>query len=53
MATDTKPTPDSKKKIASLVVIYLAALQQSPVLEDTEWAAAEELKNRIASEIPA
>jgi hypothetical protein len=52
MPADTAPTPESRQKIAALLVIYLNALQNGPGLEDAEWAAAEEMKQRIASELP-
>jgi hypothetical protein len=49
---DAEPTPQSRQKIAALLVIYLNALQNGPGLEDAEWAAAEEMKQRIAQELP-
>jgi len=48
--TTTEPTPEGRKKIAALLVIYINALQHGPELTDPEWAAAEEIKTRIAAE---
>ena len=53
MDTDTPtPTPEASRKIVALLVVYLNALQQSPGLTETEWAAADEMKNRLAQELP-
>lgn len=54
MDTPAEPqaTPQSRQKIAALLVIYLSALQNGPATPDDEWAAAEEMKNRLATELP-
>jgi len=40
------------QKIDALLVVYLAALMQSPGLTDKEYAAAEKRKNEIAATLP-
>jgi len=45
-----KPNP-SKPRIISLVILFLNALQQSPTFSEDDWKAAEDLKNRLHSEI--
>jgi hypothetical protein len=45
------PSTDDRKKIAALLIIYLAALQNGPGLEDGIWNAAEEMKNRLTQEL--
>jgi len=52
MTTDTTPTIEDRKKITALLIIYLSALQNGPGLEDGMWQAAEEMKERLASELP-
>lgn len=53
MDTDTPaPTPDARKRITALLIVYLSALQNGPATPDAEWAAAEEMKERLASELP-
>jgi len=53
MDTDTPtPTPEARKRITALLIVYLSALQNGPALLDTEWAAAEEMKERLAAELP-
>jgi hypothetical protein len=47
-----EPTPDDRKKINALLIIYLSALQNGPGVDDGEWAAAEEMKERLATELP-
>lgn len=57
MTTPSPETPEAPKKptaaerIASLVIVYLKALQDSPGLTEDEYTAAETLKNRIATEL--
>ena len=50
MSDPKETTPEAKAKIAALLVIYLNAIQHGPGLLDNEWAAAEEVKLRIAEE---
>lgn len=52
MTEQPEPTPEARKKIAALLVIYLSALQSGPGVDESEWAAAEEMKERLASELP-
>lgn len=53
MENDTapQPTPESRKHITALTIIYLSAIQQGPGTTDENWAAAEELKQRLAAEL--
>jgi len=48
---DTDPTPEDRKKITALLIIYLAALQNGPSLADGMWNAAEDMKNRLSQEL--
>lgn len=52
MDSPAEPTPDARKKITALLIIYLSALQNGPAVSDSEWAAAEEMKERLAAELP-
>jgi hypothetical protein len=45
-------TTQSRQKIAALLIIYLNALQNGPAMPEEEWAAAEEMKERLAQELP-
>lgn len=47
-----QPTPESRQHITALTIIYLTALQNGPGTSDENWAAAEELKQRLAAELP-
>ena len=52
MDTPVEPTADDRKKVTALLIIYLAALQNGPDLPDGQWAAAQEMKERLAAELP-
>jgi hypothetical protein len=52
MDTPAEPTDADRKKITALLVIYLSAIQNGPALEEGMWHAAEEMKQRLASELP-
>lgn len=52
MDSDTPTaTPEARRKITALMIIILSGLQQAPGFSDEEWAAAEELKNRLDQEL--
>jgi hypothetical protein len=51
MDTPAEPTPADRKKIAALLIVYLAALQNGPGLPDGQWNAAEEMKERLSQEL--
>ncbi len=46
------PTPESRQQIIALTIIYLNAIQNGPGTTDENWAAAQELKERLAAELP-
>jgi hypothetical protein len=52
MDTPDEPTPQDRQKVIALLIVYLSALQNGPGLPDGEWAAAEEMKLRLHSELP-
>lgn len=51
-ADTAAPSPEDRKKITALLIIYLSALQNGPALPDGEWNAAEEMKMRLYAELP-
>jgi len=53
MDSDTAPTPtpEARTKITALMIVILSGLQQAPGFTEEEWAAAEELKNRLDQEL--
>lgn len=49
---ESPPKPRTPGQVvAALCVTYLAALQQSPGLPEEQYQAAEELKQRLATEL--
>lgn len=47
-----KPTPAARERIAALLIVYLSGIQNGPGLKDEEWAAAQEMKDRLNAELP-
>lgn len=50
-ADTPQPTAEDRRKITALLIVYLAALQNGPELSEGQWAAAEEMKLRLYSEL--
>jgi len=52
MDTPAEPAAKDRERITALLIIYLGALQNGPGLEEGQWAAAEEMKDRLYAELP-